>query len=395
MRSERDAPYVFVGREAELQRLTGLAGRILEQGENLAGVSLVDGIPGIGKTHFLDALHRRLRREFSPRGVRVARARTNGALLPDNNESLFSMLALPAAPRQSVLEKVGKYVGDFSFTLPGTGFNMKLLEGRDFRIRDIDAELRRTVTEGWWRDTLLLVTVDEVQNATGEAARTALNRLQAGFPDIPMMVVCAGLPNSRHVLREMGISRRAVNLTLPTLSPDEARNGFSQGLPLALSERGLNDTPVAEHLPLEAQQEIADQAQCFPRHLMIAIEATADSILGFVRDGGDFSVAAISEMISEERGKYYAERVSATGQYSGTFMALAEQMNRRSSAVDAGLAEQLVMDSARLESGQTPRDVLATAVGAGLFVYDEQSETYAPGIPSMISWLLDKAASRT
>ena len=110
---------------------------------------------------------------------------------------------------------------------------------------------------------------------------------------------------------------------------------------------------------------------------------------------GESARSALVERVRDkeraDRDKYYAERISASGQHSRAFYGLAGMMSRRNGPVATEVAEREVGKPARFRPRQSIQDVLEADVAASLFVYEEQAEGYLPGIPSIVTYLRRRA----
>ena len=370
--AERNAPPHFAGRTDELSRLAGYADYVFGNSDPSGGIVLIDGVPGSGKTQLM----RRFVERRQARGAGVLALTVTTADIPADARGLMFLIAsaMPVG-RRSALGIVGEQRRAKSLSLAGVGkVDWDNPTAPDLPITEM---LRSSRDTGWWRDQSLIVSIDEVQTLE-PPARKMLRVLHEGLHGCPILVVCAGLSHSTHVLADPQddphtISRCAMRLSLGLLSAAEAREALVQGL-----------ANLGVECPADVGERLAAASMGFPQHVhgYLAGALAACDEVGDPSDGGLLDAALARG--DEIRRQYYDARLSAMRAPKGIVYFLAGAMH------DAGGREALYLHEvvAALErlpagynpDGLPPMQVIDAAVEAGVLV--EDAGRYAFGIPS-------------
>ena len=220
---ERGAAPYFAGREkelAELHRRLRLASTLEAQA---AGMALVTGVPGIGKTQ--------LGVEFA----RQAKADHNAVVFNastgcfDNSTTLFLDIgdSLDARADFEKVAGVAPGIMTISAQVAGTGGSVGTRTPQNANA-GLNSMLANTKRHPAWRHTVLVVMVDELQNIEPGGAAN-LRVLHEGRHGCPIFLVGIGLQHTRRVLSGCGISRCS-GFALGLLSRNETHEAISKGV---------------------------------------------------------------------------------------------------------------------------------------------------------------------
>ena len=376
MRGERGRAYAFAGRKAELAAMEEQARCALADRDNGGGIVLVDGIPGIGKTQLLRQLKIHLNSKID--GAEVVAVELNGGILPYSEKEMFETLVEGVASHDGD-DRLGRLAG---LTVGGVGVSFHPAT-QPQSAKSVLAALQESVRRGLWKRRLLLVTVDEVQNSEVQE-RSFLRLLQSGIPDLPMLSVFAGLPNSMEVLEQLGISRPAQDLHLATLSRDEARAAFHKGLLAVLDENSLSAESI-DFLSTDERDALADKTDGFPRHVTTAIRGVMRCLDDQHTHTRSFE--AIETAIAEERDAYYQNRIPANVSVKD-LAPLAMRLKTGSGVITDHELREFIQNMT-LWGGQEDHlsEMRARILRSGL-IAPAGGNQYSTGVPSMNDYVL-------
>ncbi|MYF02274.1 MAG: ATP-binding protein, partial [Gammaproteobacteria bacterium] len=215
LRSERESPYVFVGRKTELGVLHTFWDQIVNYQSYQKVLFLIHGIQGIGKTQFMTHFANQLQQIYS-----------------ENKKSVFVHLVLHISnltlqeARVSLEEtlmrkrKVLKSIKRFDVRIFGTGAGVEQFDQQSLSFNSM-----LTKMASWEPKPLILVTIDEVQQLKEEGV-AVLELLHHGINGLPMMVLCAGHQHSTSILERFGLSRLGKVINLSLLEHEDCLNAF-------------------------------------------------------------------------------------------------------------------------------------------------------------------------
>jgi len=305
LRSERESPYVFVGRKTELGVLHTFWDQIVNYESYQKGLFLIHGIQGMGKTQLMTQFAKQLQHIYS-----------------DKKKSVFVHLVLHISnltleeARVSLEEtlmrkrKVLKSIKRFDVRIFGTGAGVERFDQQSHSFNSM-----LTKMASWEPKPLILVTIDEVQQLKEEGV-AVLELLHHGVNGLPMMVLCAGLQHSTSTLERFGLSRLGKVINLSLLEREDCLNAFhSMGTNWDLD---VEDTDVRRQL-----ETLAEETQYFPCHLQSYLTAMRE-VTYFLDTKTASSKKSMTQEHWEEieskgaklRDEYYAFRVSSLG-FSG------------------------------------------------------------------------------
>ena len=261
LESDRDSGRFFVGREAELSRISNAAEMwrvAVANGRPTLGVILVSGAPGAGKTALLHHLREHPPNSTAALAIDLSALGSEAELVQDLKDGLAGLLgrAKGALRPSKASINLGVLKVDWS------GFSQAVtLRG-----------LGRAISPGQKaKPTLLLI--DEVQSATQEQVQV-LAALHRGATGLPLVPVLAGLSDSSDVLSAGGISRRAAEY-------DIRIGQLNEGEPAEAVRMMLEEFRILGPEPAKRRWASAVEALCdrWPQHLKTAMTALARELL--------------------------------------------------------------------------------------------------------------------
>ena len=297
--TQRDAPPHFAGRTVELAALNRRLDALCASASAEAGMSLVTGVQGVGKTHL---------------GLKFARAATKreGArrifwksMLPDTlaaDDAVVFMAIMRALGGEFAGLKVADL--DTKTTAVGVGIGVAKANvslGRVRKTHDLAELLSDSVAAGVWDGKALVITIDELQTVSS-AGMGALRVLHQGVPNCPMMVLGIGLQHTPEALSNpegvAGISRVAEEFNLGPLSPAEAFEAVYDGL-LALGH----------DIPELCAKQLAQASMGFPQHIHGYLAGACEAIARHGRLAAGASLTEALAIGDKARIAYYEGRL--------------------------------------------------------------------------------------
>lgn len=377
--SERDRPLHFAGRRDELTALSDRLAYLKHSGDPSGGMTLIDGVQGIGKTQLM--------MEF----VRRQQARDSGTLhLP------LTTRGLPADPAElfaTFTESLPKPITSKTNAISALARNLKrvpvglgTVELRE-RHRLLEDLLRDSRAEGWWQGRTLILTVDEVQSIDAEG-RSTLRILHEGGHRCPIMVVAAGLQHARAslaeakttrdgVVRDDAISRFALVLSLGMLQPQEVVEAVVKGV------EASGEGTITKRLA----GRIATASMGFPQHVHGYVDA---SIRILQQRGSLESPQAEQEVLTagnEQRRRFYELRLTSLAPaHRQGVVQLAAAMKERDGTPAIGWNEALAVVEGSVQ-GANAADVIESAVEKGILSASPTGSLTFP-IPSFHGYVL-------
>ena len=291
LRPERDLPYVFVGRQRELRGLENHFKVISNRSHGSSGLVLVSGIPGIGKTQLIEKFAREKEESGEALWLRLH--------TEDLTESrVLTLLRTALRLRQTKVRWT-----DVEVSVLGLKTNI----ARDQKYEDLTAGLDQLVHSKHKQP--IIVTVDEVQKLQQSQA-DILSTLHTGTPELPIMVVCAGLQNSYSVLQKRGLSRLGEVFEIDLLDQSDCSSAIEQMLDVWGC---VFDGVDLESVALKVQ-ELASSTQGFPCHLQSHLSALKAVILeGGKNFGSEEDWIQVDILAKHKRTAYYSGRIEALG----------------------------------------------------------------------------------
>ena len=354
--SERDTPLHFAGRQKELDALWRRVEYLLHHPDDtIGGMALIDGVQGIGKTQLVLEFARRTRAQHP--GV-AHLALTTRDLLVGAEQLLHDLTRSLPARKGSAAHWFDEAKRHFK-QLP------LRLQPRD-NAASVRSLLARTAARGWWRNHVLILSIDEIQSITAEA-RSVLKVLHEGSHGCPILVVGMGLQHAPSVLASSmvnadgtanadAISRFGTRLSLQMLSAEES----IEAIRLGVAATGLGEVPA------DFARRLATESGGFPQHVHGYVESCA---LALERHGTLATEEAQRGALAEgreSRTRFYESRLaSMRRQHRRGVLALAAHVDSGEAQVAEEAAER-IMGDAVAGSGATGAQALQEAVEKGV-----------------------------
>ena len=372
--TQRDPLPFFAGRRSELAALNARLDRLCETGDPSGGISLVVGVPGVGKTHLARKFAEDATRRTETRRIRSTRLNTQ--TLRTHDVAVFMNL-MAAMDR----ENIGRKVADIESKIASVvGVGVRATRERPRDSSDLTTLLQKSLQAGAWDGQALVVTIDELQKVSQEGIET-LCVLHEGDHGCPILVVGVGLQHTPQVLGNpgsaIGISRVAQTIKLEPLPPSEA---------LLAVERNLRVLVDAE-VPKPSLEALAAASHGFPQHIHGYLAAAVAAIAkhGHLDEGPSLAEALAAG--DQARADYYNDRLAMLPDQDamlavvGAMRELGRDSLRMKEAVDA-------LNDASYDGPATVREAVAHGI---LTVDDEGALSF--GIPSFHSHMMHRFAS--
>lgn len=365
---QRDPPPYFAGRQAEFAALYKRLDYLCAAGDAAGGMSLIIGVPGVGKTQ--------LAREFTKRaehrecGRSVYRLHVDTESLTDGTGLFLDIVgAVDDDKRGREIADLGAKVTGRSASAAGVvkaGYTVDHAR----RTGSLSAMLRRSMREGLWERKALVLVVDELQTVA-PSAMTALRVLHEGQHQCPILLVGVGLQHTPAVLAnpgggQAGISRVAQTLSLSSLNEADTVEAVARNL-LVLGHKGVPEASVSR---------LATASHGFPQHIHGYLQGAVNAIAQHGHlNGGDALRDALA-FGDRERAAYYDGRLAPARSLKPMLVLVAELDRRRATSMDIDEAIA-VLD----EAGFDGEDATDHAVRHGALTLDGRDEV-SFGIPS-------------
>ena len=290
--SNSDTRHVFVGRHDELSRLNNHFNVIFERDQGSAGIVLVFGMSGIGKTQLIEKFAR-------------DKEQAGDALwLKLSVDNLSESILLELLRNTLIYRQKSKRWTDIKVNAIG----LKSDTPEEEQCEDLAACFDQLASSKHGEPIIL--TIDDVQEINLEQQASTLRRLHSGLIGLPILVVCAGLQDAPAVLHEHGVTRPGEKIKLEMLSQTDCVAAISQVLDVwgcAAEDMDRDNTDLKI-------QALASSTQGFPCHLQSHISA----LKVVIRERcGNFGTAEdwlrVGELSEYKRNEYYSGRIEALG----------------------------------------------------------------------------------
>ena len=374
LRPERDLPYVFVGRRQELHDLDNHFKVVADRNHGSSGLVLVSGIPGIGKTQLIEKFARE-------------KEESGGALwLRLHTEELTDSRVLTPLRTAIRRRQSGLRWTDVEVNLLG----LKTSIARDQKHEDLTAGLDQLVQSKHKQP--IIVTIDEVQNLQQTEA-DILRTFHTGTPDLPILVVCAGLQNAYSVLQQHGLSRLGEIFEIDLLAQPDCETAIQK----MLEVWGVDVNGNSQDRVNLKVQDLARSSQGFPCHLQSHLSALKSVILERGKNfGTEDDWSQVDNIAKQKRNAYYSGRIEALGfPNAGVVMhRIAKLLNERKSGSfkTASSADIIKILNSVEDDGMVDIDkgkALKRMIESGCLKVEEYS-FYSVPIPSFQQYLLSR-----
>ena len=376
--THRDQLPYFAGRKAELAALAKRLDRLRATGDPRGGMSLIMGVPGVGKTQLGLTFAKRAVTNKKLREVRHLPLNTS---LLESDADLFLAVA-----RTLDAEKIGREVAELETRNTRRDFSVGWLKAGRAREHArhtgrLFALLLASRRTRMWRNVALLLTIDELQTVRPNGLG-ALRVLHEGDHDCPMLVLGIGLQHTPAVLagssETPGISRLGQVIQLRSLPHDDAVDAIDGNM------RALGHAvsgPCADAL--------ATASQGFPQHIHGYLAAALKTIAehGALDEGP--SLQAALQAGHRARCDYYDSRLRLL-QGIKPMQALARILAQRDTSALAIEDAAFELDAA----GFNGTEALDKAIAHGVLAEDPPGAV-SFGIPSFRGYMVELGAERT
>ena len=384
LKTERSHPPHFAGRQRELARLLAHVRSIMEApAEAQAGMALIDGVQGVGKTAILNELAAKAVGD----GDEIVVFRVPTGSLRDPADLFVRMMTGVGARRGKAEALAGLRRTTRTMKTGASGFGgSRVVESPPRDGRDIGALLANTRDDQLWRGKGALVIVDEVQNID-DAGMRALASLHEGAHGCPVAVVGAGLQHALSVLAnsQPNISHPAMRITLGSLEAAEAQDAIGIGL------RNLG-----HRVEGEAVARLAAASQGFPHHIWCYMAGAESAIEA---RGALRTEEALRHALDEGRKRridYYWDRLhSMEHSTPGAFQPMLAVAAAMADKEEARLAyrEAIAAIGTQTVEGEDGKAILDNALAKGVLTRD-RTGALGFGIPSFHAFMREELANR-
>ena len=375
--THRDQLPYFAGRKAELYALGKRLGRLRSTGDPRGGMSLVMGVPGVGKTQLALAFAKAATTERNVPAVRHLALNTS---MLESDTDLFMAIA-----RTLSAEKIGREVADLDTRSTRRDFGVGWLKAGRTREHArhtgrLFALLLASRRTRMWKDVALLLTIDELQTVRPNGLG-ALRVLHEGDHDCPLLVLGVGLQHTPAVLAGSadapGISRLGQLIRLRSLPRDDAVDAIDG-----------NMRALGHAIPQPCAAALATASQGFPQHIHGYLAAALDAIAehGALDEGP--SLQSALQAGHRARTEYYDSRLRLLRGIK-PMQALARLLSQRGTSA-------LPIEDAALElaaAGFEGKEALDKAIAHGVLAEDPPGAV-SFGIPSFHGYMVGLGAER-
>ena len=375
--TQRDPPPYFAGRGDELGALRKRLRRLCETGDPRGGMSLVVGVPGVGKTQLGRVFAEQAATREAPAQVRWLEVDT---VLLESEVDLFLGMG-------QALEAEGAFREAADLHSKRTGHNLGVGAIKGERTREhvrhtgnLPALLSASKAAGAWHGQALVIVVDELQTID-PAGMKALRVLHQGAHGCPMLVVGIGLQHTPQVLANprdgsAGISRVAQTIHLSALSAAEAWEAIDKNMQ-ALSRK----------LPEPCVAALAEASCGFPQHIHGYLEAAVAAIAKH----GELAVGApLDEALAlgdDVRKAYYNSRLSMMTNQNAVLPIVQIMLEQNRNVLWQEEAAQAI-NNASFDGEETVRQ----AIAHGVLTLESGGVSF--GVPSFRSHMNDLLRAR-
>ena len=349
---DRDSLPYFAGRQAELKDLGRKLERVVEVGSTPAGIALITGMPGAGKSE----LGRQFVKRLADR-VNIKHSRVSFDML-EGHVDLFLTIAAALGKNGAGRELTGH---DTRIASGGGG-----LAGAKAQVTFDHARhapesllylLAKSKDAGMWAATdALVLVVDELQNARPKAM-DSLNTLHLGEHGCPILLLGIGLQHTGLVLSSLGISRVRNPIALGCLSHEETVDAIRGNL----SAVGCDVDATAGTASIEA---LAKASFGFPQHIHAYLNAAVEVLQRRGRLDAEEALAEALAKGDAARSRYYDDRLNSMATrtpYDAVFPIVAALNDHGESAMREKAAIDIYADS-DFDGEQVVGDAIAHGV---------------------------------
>lgn len=301
---ERADPLVFSGREEEIGRIVRAADKLPPDGPK-GRTFLIQGAPGSGKTALIAELSRHLETMPGTGVLSLASVPVDSTAERIYGHLAALLIGAPLPGQERIETATTRIEGSVGFARAGASATARTSSPTYLAADDIAYG-----SGGMWRPRQRVVLfVDEVQMIKPDNRAAELLFDLHTQASIPVLLVCAGLGNSRMALSNAGFSRLENLLPLGRLAGTESLDCARRSL-RTVAQKGVRSTDTA----LERWAvELSRAADDWPRHLQVYLQAAWKVLLR--QETPDLDSALLADAIAigdRHRAEYYEDRLAAS-----------------------------------------------------------------------------------
>lgn len=302
---ERGEPIAFAGRERIIRAITHTVERIAVrplEGETF----VISGAPGAGKT----SLVRELARRLDVPCIHLREVPDEGEIQYLWSELATKLTGLATEEMRGIQHRARYGEGGISALVKAEG---SFSEGVTLPPPSISSCTQiRALTDRPFK-TPVVVCIDEIQNIGKDSPANTLVRHLHTQDTAPVLLVCAGLANTRERLRDIGISRLSDRniCALGALTTEETMTAAKQSLHV-IETIGVSARSRTHCLDPLAEQIVA-AADNWPRHLTCYLHGVCEELLEQAQPSFDqLDQKKVIDRGSHLRHAYYQDRLVAS-----------------------------------------------------------------------------------
>ena len=269
------------------------------------------------------------------------------------------------------------------------GFNVEALAASaTWKAKDLFKQtFQKTLIDQCKKQPLILL-MDEAHKMDEDLCNNLLNLHQIISPESPFMLVLAGTPGLRHFLSGVKATfvERSRKIGLGRLDEQASADAISK----PFEEQGIQITDDALSL-------VVEDSQCYPYFLQewgssLWMEADKENLTRLTNE----QVAIVKPDIAIMKEDFYDERKDKIDalKLESTASAIAQAFQNTKS-MTKGMIKEIIADNLSVDSANTQSDVerLQTFIDNDFIWKGRKSILYEPGIPSLMTHILDQQTS--
>lgn len=398
---ERKPPIAFGGRENVIASVSRLSQRLIEPDRFSGGDTFViGGPPGAGKTSLVDETMKRLSRKVAGRRI----VRSVFCESPSAKEAYPNLIwdltaALTGTDREQLIRQFKSF---YALELNVVEGMVRGDYGRESKPPQANGLNHILSSIGKPAKHPVVVFIDEAQNVRENSDIAELIETFHTQTKLPILLVCAGLANTRDRLHELRLVSRSTlkhYFPLGLLEADETLQIVKDALDIICEKTGVE--PTNKQARDVIAERIAIESDNWPRHLTCYLIALCEELKQ--QDKPSLKHLPLEHAIERGNGyrqEYYQERVNTSKFPVSILDALyqAIQSDPPLSQLECeGTLEQLITNhqgvgalplQRRFPTGEAAFEVVRRL---GLVTTDGADETCRVPIPSMEAFVREKA----